>query len=60
MKMCMMGVENEESRVVRSQDTHIGHVQDLVPGPDVMRRQSSNHLNPGHELISVVISKMPL
>lgn len=55
-----MGVERDESRVVGSQDTHTGHVQDLGPGPDVMRRQSSNHLNPRHELISFVISKMPL
>lgn len=54
------GGERDESRVVGSQDTHTGHVQDLGPGPDAMRRQSSNHLNPGHKLISFVISKMPL
>lgn len=59
MKMCTMGVERDESRVVGSQDTHRSHVQDLGPGPDAMRRQSSNHLNPGHELLSVVTSKMP-
>lgn len=56
----MMGVECDESRVIGSQDTHTGHVQDLEPGPGLMRGQSSSHLNPRHELISFVISKMPL
>lgn len=53
----MMGVEHDESGVVGSQGTHTGHVQDLGPDTDSIRRQSS-HLNPRQELIGFVISKM--
>lgn len=59
MKMCMMGLEHDESRVVRRQDTHTGHVQDLGPDTADAIRRLSSHSQPRHELISFVISKMP-
>lgn len=52
----MMGVEHDESGAVGSQGAYTGHVQDLGPDTDSIRRQSS-HLNPRQELIGFMIFK---